>query len=218
MTRPLGAAALCVVLGCAGPGASTGGSAAPAVSAPVRTAPDTSTTLIPAGFGTLKQDDIAIVLEPNGVHVTAIPLDEPVIRTLAPDSYRALEARLDSKRTQVAQRAAMHGVRTPRVWYVVFSGLTADARFVPTDITVTSGGRDFRPFDVIPLSAGFGEQRLQPRETQSGLLLFDEAVDVAQPITVTTGTDRNTDWEVILHRLDAERAAIRSRASRAPRR
>jgi hypothetical protein len=183
----------------------------------VRAAPDTSTTLIPAGYGTLKQDDIALVLQPEGVRVTAIPLDEPVIRTLAPDAYRALEARLDSKRTQIVQRAAQHGVRVPHVWYVVFSGLTADARFVPTDVTVTSGGRDVRPFDVIPLSAGFGEQRLQPRETQSGLLLFDESVDVTQPITVTMGTDRNSDWEVILHRIDAERAAIRSRASRAPR-
>ncbi len=177
---------------------------------------DSSATLVPAGYGTLRQDDIAIVLQPEGVRVTAIPLDEAVIRTLAPDSYRTLRARLDSRRMQIAQRAAMHDVHNPRVWYVVFSGLAADARFVPTDFTVTSGGRDYRPFDVVPLSAGFGEQRVEPRETQSGLLLFDEPVDVSQPVTVTMGIERNTDWENILHRLDAERAAIRARAARPP--
>ena len=217
MSRASAVAVLCAAIGCAAPAASPGGAPVPAVSAPVHAAPDTSTTLIPAGYGTLRQDDIALVLQPDGVRVTAIPLDEPVIRTLATDSYRALEARLDSKRAQIAERGAMHGVRAPRVWYVVFNGLTPDARFVPTDVTVTSGGRDFRPFDVIPLTAGFGEQRLQPRETQSGLLLFDEAVDVTQPITVTMGADRNSDWENTLHRLDAERAAIRARAGRAPR-
>jgi hypothetical protein len=91
--------------------------------------------------------------------------------------------------------------------------LAPDARFVPTDITVSSGGREFRPFDVIPISAAFGTQRLQPRETQTGLLLFDEGLDVGQPLVVTMGSERNTDWDGILRRVDAERAAIRGRAS-----
>ena len=59
---------------------------------------DSSGALIPAGFGTLKQSDLEIVLEPEGVHVAAIPLDESVIRALASDSYRRLHASLDSKR------------------------------------------------------------------------------------------------------------------------
>ena len=111
------------------------------------------------------------MLEPEGVHVAAIPLDESVIRALAPDSYRRLKASLDSKRTAVSQRASMRGVRDPRVWYVRFYGRTPDAHFAATDLTVTSGGRDYRPFDVVPISSGFGEQRLQPRDTQTGLLL-----------------------------------------------
>lgn len=177
-----------------------------------------SATLIPPGLGTLKQEDIAMVLEPAGtnVRVTAIPLDESVIRTLAADSYRSLRATLEAKRQQIAQRAAMHGVRDPRVWYVRFYGLAADARFVPTDFTVTSGGRDFRPFDVIPLTPNFGEERLQPREAASGLLLFDEEVDVSQPVTVTMGSDQNTDWDSILRKIDAERATIRARAAGKP--
>ena len=68
----------------------SGSAAPPAQAAPTpRVSSDsTAATAIPAGLGTLKQDDISIVLQPQGVRVTAIPLDENVIRTLAPDSYR----------------------------------------------------------------------------------------------------------------------------------
>jgi hypothetical protein len=170
------------------------------------------TSQIPIGLGTLRQEDIAIVLQPEGVHAEAFPLDESVLRTLAPDSYRTLHARLEASRAQIAQRAAMRGIRNPQVWFLRFYGLAPDARFVPTDVTVSSGGREFRPFDVIPISAGFGTQRLQPRETQTGLLLFEEGLDVSQPVVVTMGSERNTDWDGILRRIDAERAAIRGRA------
>jgi hypothetical protein len=183
-----------------------------------RPALDSSGALVPAGFGTLKQSDLEIVLEPEGVHVAAIPLDESVIRALAPDSYRRLHASLDSKRTAIAQRASMRGVREPRVWYVRFYGRTPDAHFAATDLTVTSGGRDYRPFDVVPISSGFGEQRLQPRDTQTGLLLFEEGVDASQPMAVAMGSERSVDWDTnsILKKLDAERAAIRARAASRP--
>jgi len=180
-----------------------------------------SASLVPPNLGTLRQEDVAIALQQNNVRITAIPLDENVIRTLAPDSYRALRATLEAKRQQIMQRAALRGIREPRVWYVVFTGLAPDARFNPTDITVTSGGREYRPLDVIGLSNGFSEQRLQPREAQKGLLVFDEALDVAQPIVVIMGSERNTDWSTdrsdsILSRIEAERAQIRARAGGRP--
>jgi len=180
-----------------------------------------SAALVPPNYGTLRQEDVSIGLQQNNVRITAIPLDENVIRTLAPDSYRALRATLEAKRQQIMQRAALRGIREPRVWYVVFTGLAPDARFNPTDITVTSGGREYRPLDVIGLSNGFSEQRLQPRETQRGLLVFDEALDVAQPIVVIMGSERNTDWSTdrsdsILSRIEAERAQVRARAGGRP--
>jgi hypothetical protein len=220
--KAVAATLIAMLAACAQPPASATADAGRVVVPVVRVPPDTgSANLVAAGFGTLKQEDIAIVLQPNNVRITAIPLDESVIRTLAPDSYRNLRATLDSKRQQIAQRAAAHGFRDPRVWYVSFAGLTPDSRFIPTDITVTSGGRDYRPFDVIPLTPGFGEQRLQPREVQRGLLLFDNAVDVAQPLVVSSGAERNTDWstdsgETILSKIDAERAQIRARAGGRP--
>ena len=205
---------------CGGPAPSTVQPAPGAIPARV-TRDSTGAALVPVGFGTLRQEDVAITVQHNGVRITMIPLDQAVIRTLAPDSYRTLHATLENKRQQIMQRAAVRGIREPRVWYVVFTGLAPDARFIPTDITVTSGGREFRPVDVIGLSAGFAEQRLQPRETQRGLLIFDEALDVGQPVVVILGPERNTDWstdrgESILSRIEAERAQIRARANARP--
>ena len=207
-----------MLFACACSAACASGAAAPPSqgapgAAPRVTAESVAARAIPAGLGTLRQDDIAIVLQPEGVRVTAIPLDEGVIQTLAPDSYRGLRTLLESRRPEILRRAAMHGVRDPRVWYVLFYGLATDARFVPTDVTVSSGGRDYRPFDVVAISPGFGTQRVQPRETQKGLLLFDEGLDVSQPLVVSMGAERNSDWDNILRRIDAERAAIRARAS-----
>ncbi len=217
MTRWACALPLIVGVACGAPPASTAQPQPAGV--PTRVSRDsTSASLVPVGLGTLKQEDLAIVLQPNGVRVTAIPLDENVIRTLAPDSYRTLHATLETKRQQVMQIASLRGVRDPRVWYVVFTGLVPDARFIPTDITVTSGGREYRPIDVIGLSNGFSEHRLQPRETQRALLIFDESLDVAQSIVVIMGSERNTDWSTdrsdsILSRIEAERAQIRARAN-----
>lgn len=213
--RPI-VAACALLIACGAPPPST--SSQPQTAVETERPGIDSSSVLPAGFGTLKQSDVEIALEPTGVRVTAIPLDESVIRALAPDSYRRLHATLDSKKTTIAQRAAPRGIREPRVWYVRFYGLVQDARFVATDITVTSGGRDYRPFDVVPISAGFGEQRLQLRDTQTGLLLFEEGVDASQPMVVSIGSARNLDWDTnnILKKLDAERAAIRARAASRP--
>jgi hypothetical protein len=134
-----GQASLWLVVLLGGCGAAGAPGAAPSVGAlPGRVTRDsTSSTLVPPNLGTLKQDDISIVLQPEGVRVTAIPLDEAVIRTLAPDSYRALRAIAEGKRQQITQRAQVRGIRDPRVWYVRFYGLAPNARCVPTDMTVT---------------------------------------------------------------------------------
>jgi hypothetical protein len=207
------------VLACGGSPASATETTTVPVPAP---APRDSTAsgLVPPGFGTLWQEDISIALEGNGFRATALPLDEAVIRLLAPDSYRGLKSLLDSKRQQILQRALARGVREPRVWQVRFYGHAPDARFSPTEITVTSGGREYRPIDVVAVSQGFSEQRLQPRDTQTGLLIFEEGLDVSQPVVVSMGMARNYDWDnaqgKILTRLDTERASARARAAGRP--
>jgi hypothetical protein len=168
--------------------------------------------LIPAGFGSLRQEDIAIRLQLPDLIVRIIPLDESVIRTLLPDSYRALREQVESRRANLARLAQQRGLQRGTVWYVEFFGLAPDARFSPEDLTITAVGREFRPVEVLPLSSGFGSQRLQTRERQAALYLFDDAVDVNQPLTVTFGTQQSTGWADILRKIEQERALVRSRA------
>ncbi|MDP9200426.1 MAG: hypothetical protein M3P26_00635 [Gemmatimonadota bacterium] len=169
---------------------------------------------IPVGFGTLRQDEIAIRLELQGLIVRAIPLDESLIRLLTPDSYRALRELQESNRQSIAAVTRRTGGRAPDLWYVSFYGVEPDVHFSPMELVITSAGRDFRALEVLPLSSGFGEQRLRQRETQSAIYLFDESIDLDQPLMVTFQNVRNDSWEQILTRVERERALVRARASR----
>lgn len=186
-------------------------SATPATPAIVA-ADTTGAALIPAGFGSLRQESISISLQLPDVIVRLTPLDESVIRTLSSDSYRALRELGESHKAAIARLVTQHGLLRGNLWYVNYYGLARDARFSPLDLTITSAGRDYRPVDVLPLSSGFGEQRLQPRETQTALYLFDDALDVNQPLIVSLGSQRSTAWTDKLRDIERERALIRSRA------
>lgn len=174
---------------------------------------DSSRLLVPAGFGSLKQEDVAIRLNRRGLQVRAIPLDETIIRVLSPDSYRALREQLTSRRPALDSLARRTGLGGFSVWLVRFHGLEqGETFFSPMEFIITSVGRDFRPIDVLPITPGFGQQRLRQREVQQALFVFDGQVDVNQPITVQYETTRNTDWAVVLSRIERERALVRSRA------
>ena len=169
---------------------------------------------VPVGFGTLRQDEIAIRIELQGLIMRAIPLDENLIRLLTPDSYRALRDLQESNKQAIAAVTRRTGGRVPDLWYVSFYGVQPDVHFSPMELVITSSGRDFRALEVLPLSSGFGEQRLRQRETQSAIYLFDEAIDLDQPLSVTFQNVRDDSWEQILTRVERERALVRARASR----
>jgi len=171
---------------------------------------------VPVGFGTLRQDDIAIRMELPGLIVRAIPLDENLIRLLTPDSYRALRELQESNKQAIAAVTRRTGGRSPDLWYVSFYGVQPDVHFSPMELVITSSGRDFRPLEVLPLSSGFGEQRLKQREAQSAIYLFDEAIDLDQPLSVSFQNLRDDSWEQVLTRIERERALVRARASRPP--
>lgn len=197
---------VCVAAGCGGMTAQSDPSANVA---PVF--PD-STGLVPAGFGTLRQDDIAIRLDAPGLEMKAIPLGERIIRLLTPDSYRILREMQESNRRAISEIVRRNGARGADLWYVSFFGIDPDTRFTPLDLVITSGGRDFRPLDVIPLSSGWGEERLHQRETQSAIYVFDGEIDTDHPLTVRFATERDESWEQILQRIERERALVRARA------
>jgi hypothetical protein len=171
--------------------------------------------LVPVGFGTLRQDDIAIRLSlPGGLQVRAAPLDESFIRLLSPDSYRAMGELIASKAediTRLQQRARMPSYA---LWVVNFFALEqGETRFSPLEVVIRNAGRDFRPLDVFPMTPGFGEYRLRQRETQSAVLAFDGLLDPNQPLSMIVETTESSGWQAVLQRVERERALVRSRAS-----
>jgi hypothetical protein len=195
-------------------------SGTPAASGQGTLAPITDDTTgratVPVGFGTLRQDDIAIRIELQGLIVRAIPLDENLIRLLTPDSYRALRELQESNKQAIAAVTRRTGGRPPDLWYVSFYGVEPDVHFSPMELVITSSGRDFRALEVLPQSTGFGEQRLKQRETQSAIYLFDEAIDLDQPLSLTFQNVRDDSWDQILTRVERERALVRARSTRPP--
>ena len=51
---------------------------------------------VPAGYGTLKRDDIVVRFATATVEIQCLPLDEPVIRLLAPDTWNTFITRIRS--------------------------------------------------------------------------------------------------------------------------
>src|SRR5438045_7983248 len=84
---------------------------------------------VPVGFGTLRQDEIAIRLELQRLIVRAIPLDENLIRLLTPDSYRALRELQESNKQAYAAVTRRTGGRSPDLWYVPFQRVDAGRHF-----------------------------------------------------------------------------------------
>ena len=167
---------------------------------------------VPPGFGSLRQDEVTVLLEPRDLLVRVMPLDEEIIRLLSPDSYRSLRDIVQSQRSALERLASVHQLRARSPWYLSLHGLSAEVRFNPRDLSITSAGREFRPLELIPLSAGFGEHRLLARQTQTALVLFEDGIDLTQPLTVSFGTARNTSsWGSIIRVLERERAAVRAR-------
>ena len=187
--------------------------AAPGSTTPSAVSRDSSRLLVPAGYGSLKQEDVAIRVARRGLQVQAIPLDETIIRVLSPDSYRALREQVASRKPSLDSLSRRTGLSAFSVWLVRFHGLEqGETPFSPMEFIVTSVGRDFRPIEIFPVTPGFGQQRLRQREVQQALYAFDPQVDVNQPLTVTYETSRNSDWPLILSRIERERALVRSRA------
>ena len=184
-----------------------------AVPAPVPATADSSRLLVPAGYGSLKQEDISLNLQVQNLQVRAVPMDETVIRVLSPDSYRALSDILTSHRREIEEVRRRTGLHGFAIWYVqFFASEQGETRFSPHEFIVSSVGRDFRPIEVIPLTPGFGEQRLRQRERKGALYLFDPQIDVNQPLIVQYETARTADWTAVLRRIERERVMVRSRA------
>jgi hypothetical protein len=168
---------------------------------------------VPAGFGTLRQDDIAMKLTLPRMQVRLVPLDEGVIRLLAPDSYKALHDLLVNNQERISAVIDRYRLRQPSLWYLSFFGIQPDSRFDPTNVVIATSTRELKPLEIIPLTPGFGEQRLNQREVQSAIIVMEDQIDLTQPISLRLEGLESRGWEQSLRAIERERALARSRAS-----
>lgn len=169
---------------------------------------------LPAGFGTLKRDDIVVRFATEQLAIQVLPLSETVIRLLAPDTYQSLEQLLKSKQTQIdsaAQRAGMAPPTRPTLVMVTFFGVVPQARFNPEDLNLTSQGRLYRPVGIVPLSPRWNSYQLEAREQAIAIYLFDEGISFHDALSVSYQDATNDSWTGVLRLLDRERARVRAR-------
>lgn len=177
----------------------------------------TGDELPPTGFGTLRQDDIAISLRTESFSIGVIPLDESIIRLLAPDTYASMHRLLDSKQEEIVATGTKYGSRDAVAFLVSFYGREARARFDPEALTITGQNRLFRPVGILPISPSFGDRQLNQRETATAVFVYESGIRLADPFTVSYNGISSDQWEQNLRKVERERTAVATRAAAARR-
>ncbi|MEP6590794.1 MAG: hypothetical protein ABJC19_06400 [Gemmatimonadota bacterium] len=175
----------------------------------------TVVTELPPGLGQLNQDVITLRLRTGTLEVRFLPLEERLIRLLAPDAYQALHQMLRSYRVRIDSIASSRGVHDPGVALVSFHALAPDTRFDPAILTLSLRGQQYRPIGTIPLSPSFSNQQLDVRAQASGLFVYERQLPVQEPFSLRYLDGTNEEWERRLQRLDTERARILGRSRHA---
>ncbi len=170
--------------------------------------------LPPPGYGTLNQDDIAITLRQDDLEIRIVPLDERVLRLLAPDAYVSLHGILASRAAEIDTIGRRYGVTSPGILFVTFFGRRAGARFDPQNLSVVIRNQLYRPIGIVRYSANFNSQQLEVRQQASGIFLFEETIPVFEPFTISYGVQSSDAWEGKLSRLQRERARVMGRGIR----
>lgn len=172
--------------------------------------------LPPAGYGSLRQDQIALMITTPSLAVRVLPLDEHVIRLLAPDTYASLHALLQTRAPAITAAARAVGRDSAALFFVTFFGLQPQATFVPDQVSIQSQGIFYRPLGILPLSPLWNDARLDQRQQASAVYLFDPAIPVSQTFTVLYGDQNTVTFDNSLNLLQSERARVLARAAQQP--
>lgn len=170
--------------------------------------------LPPVGFGTLNQDDIAVTLRQEDLELRIVPLDERVLRLLAPDAYASLHGILQSRAAGIDSITRRNGVAVPGILFVTFFGRRAGARFDPQNLNVVIRNQLYRAIGIVPYSSNFNSQQLDVRQQASGLFLFEVTLPVFEPFSISYGATSSDAWEGKLTRIQRERARVMGRGVR----
>jgi hypothetical protein len=184
-----------------------------ALVAPVAMAQDTLSAatlgdLPPVGLGTLGQDDIALTFRQEELEIRVVPLDERLLRLLAPDSYRSLHEITRIRGPQIDSVSRTFGVATPGLFLVTFFGRRAGARFDPQNINLIVRNQLYRPIGQVAYSTNFNSQQLEQRQQATGIILFEGRIPIFEPFQVSYGATVTDAWEGKLTRISRERTRV----------
>ena len=171
---------------------------------------------LPAGFGSLRRDDIVVRLTTGQVEVQILPLDEQVIRLLAPDTYQSLTSLLLSRQAEIADAGQRAGVDQPTLVMVSFFGVVPQARFTPEDVNISSRGRLFRPVSIVPITPTWSSYQLDARQQAVAIYLFEPGIGVREQLSVSYEGRSSDTWSRSVRLLERERARVLSRAQQTP--
>ncbi|HET9385233.1 MAG TPA: hypothetical protein VFO67_08805 [Gemmatimonadales bacterium] len=172
----------------------------------------TAQDTIPTGYGTLRRDDITVRFSTGTVEIQVLPLEEQVIRLLAPDTYRSLRQLIQSRMIDIRDAALRAGTEQPTLVMVTFLGVVPQARFNPEDLNITSRGRLFRPIGLVPLSPTWSSYQLDARQQAAALYLFEPGIAVREDMLVQYLGLSSAAWVRSIRLLDQERARVNARA------
>ncbi|MGH7567720.1 MAG: hypothetical protein ACREL9_01930 [Gemmatimonadales bacterium] len=167
---------------------------------------------VPPGYGTLRRDEITVRFTTGEVELQVLPLDEQVIRLLAPDTYQSLTQLIQAQRAAIDTAARRAGLTRPTLVMVTVLGLVPQARFNPDDLEIQSRGRLFRPLAIVPLSPTWGAHQLDARQQAVALYLFEEGISFREALTVSYQGRPNDAWGRSVRVLERERARAAARA------
>jgi hypothetical protein len=208
------AAALVYLVAACG-GAQGQASPAPADTSAASAADPRTNQLLPVGYGRLNQDDISLRLVAGDMEIRFVPIEERIIRVLAPDAYRALHDIRESRRAGVDSVSRRYGAAAPGVALVTFFAARAGQRYEPQALSISVNNQEYRAVGMVPISANFTSQQLQNRGQASAVYVFDTPIPVLQEFTLGYGTYRTDSWKSRVPVIEREfdRIILRVRAA-----
>jgi hypothetical protein len=165
---------------------------------------------LPAGLGTLRQEELAIRVRRGELEIFVVPLHEAVIRTAAPDTWERLSALGLAHRRWFRDRT---GSDAPyRMFLVALYTEFEPLAFEAEELALVSGGLRLRHVALRALTPGWDQQRLLPGEPQMAVYAFPPEVVLSSDLEVEYREVRSRDWARILAVVEAEQARVRARA------
>lgn len=165
--------------------------------------------LLPAGLGTLHQDQISLRLQSGDLIIKVTPLDEGIIRLTAPDTYERLRSLVGI----YGERAAGANSASPSSLFLVsLFSYKPDVIYEPEDLLLVNRGLRLRPIGIAPITPSWGTQRLGQQETRMAIYAFEGGIDWEAELVAEYQQLRNELWrDQVLPLVQAERAKVRAR-------